>query len=426
MPYFIATAMSVLAAASVGLFFYSGGFNPKSAAQPTTAVTAPAIPTVTSDGFVQSRTPADCPMMATSLPNVYVTADPQGQFRFYSYTDTGFVNITDVEEKDVTVTCSFQKIPARLYCIEQDGAKLGYGLFTTALYPEDDVRLYDYAFFRVTDMPQGYGSADALLLVDFDKDDFARADKTYSEVFSLNLSSGKTELLTSENGRTVDNNARMRTDWAQLNDALLRFGGDKLYLSGRNYQLDSKTADIIRNIDTSRTKPTWVASGLYEDSLYSDGDKLYYAKASDGGFDLYSMDKQQNETKAGTLTGSAENYLFSGDWMLEKNTLALIRISTGESKDCGKEIFESGQTLGNPTYFSVSPDGSKLVILFDGEQQQAALVRLNAAGSEKSFDLVSQTGLFTTICDQAVWVSDSLFLTTAETTDAYETLVWKF
>ena len=207
-------------------------------------------------------------MMATSLPNLYVTADPRGQFRFYSYTDTGFINITDVEEKDVTVTCSFQKLPARLYYIEQDGAKLGHGLFTTALYPQDDVRLYDYAFFRMTDMPQGYGNADALLLVDFDEDDFARADKTYSEVFSLNLSSGKTELLTSENGRTVDNKARMRTDWAQLNDALLRFGGDKLYLSGRNYQLDSKTADIIRNTDTSRTKPTLIdTAGLCHTQL---------------------------------------------------------------------------------------------------------------------------------------------------------------
>ena len=425
MPYLIAAAMSVLAAASVGLFFYSGGFHPAPAAPKETVTEAPAVPSVTSEGFVQTRTPADCPLMATDLPNVYVAANPYGLFRFYSYTDAGFVNIPDVQEKEITVTCSHQKIPTKLYYIEQDGAKTGYGLFMTTLY-EDDVRLYNYAFFHMTDMPQSYGKGDALLLVDFDEDDFAREDKTYSEVFSLNLSNGKTELLTSENGRTVDNLARMRTDWAQLNDALLRFGGEKLYLSGRNYQLDSTTADIIYNADTSRTKPTWVASGLYKKYLYCDGEKLYYVKQTDSGFDTYCMDGERTETKIGSFEGSVDDYLFRGDYMLQKNTLALTRISTGESKDKSKEIMTSSYALGNPTYFSVSPDGTKLVILFDGETQQAALVNLAAANGEKVYELVQQEGLFTTSCDQCVWLSDDMFLTTAETTDAYETLVWKF
>ena len=426
MPYIIASAMSVLAAASVGLFFYSGGFRAAPAAPQTTATTeAPASQSVTSDGFVRSRTPADCPLMATELPNVYVSANPYGQFRFYTYTDGGFVNVTDVQEKEISVTCSHQKIPTKLYYIEQDGAKTGYGLFMTTLY-EDDVRLYDYAFFHLTEMPQNYGKGDALLLVDFDEDDFACADKTYSEVFSLNLSSGKTELLTSENGRTVDNLARLRTDWAQLNDALLRFGGEKLYLSGRNYQLDSTTADVIYNADTSRTKPTWVVSGLYERYLYSDGEKLYYVKETGDGFETYALDGERKETKLGAYTGSVDDYLFSGDYMLEKNTLALTCVSTGESKGKNVDLLSSGESFGNPKYFSVSPDGTKLVILFDGEQQQAALARLAAANGEKSFELVRQEGLFTTSCDQGMWLSDDTFLTTAETADAYETLIWQF
>lgn len=425
MPYIIASAMTVLAAASVGLFFYSGGFSPKSAAPTETVSEAPAPQSVSADAFIQSRTPADCPLMPTDLPNVYVAANPYGQFRFYTYTDAGFVNITDVQEKEIRVTCSHQKIPTKLYYVEQDGAKTGYGLFMTTLY-EDDVRLYDYAFFHMTDMQPAYGKTDEMLLVDFDEDDFARADKTYSEVFSLNLDSGKTELLTSENGRTVDNLARLRTDWAQMNDALLRFGAEKLYLSGRNYQLDSTRADIIYNADTSRTKPTWVASGLYKKYLYSDGNVLCYVKETETGLELYSLDKDRTETKIGAYEGSVDNYLFCGDWMLEKNTFSLTRVSTGESRDAAMQLLASSQAFGNPRYFSVSPDGTKLVILFDGEMQQAALVRLTAADGEKAYDLVQQKGLFTTSCDQGAWLSDDAFLTVAETADAYETLIWKF
>lgn len=426
MPYIIASAMSLLAAAAVGLFFYSGGWRPQPETVTAPSTTqAPAVQSVKADGFIRSRTPAEDPLMATELPNVFVSANPYGQFRFYDYTDEGFVTITDVQEKELSVTCSHQKIPAKLYYVEKDGAKTGYGLFMTTLY-EDDVRLYNYAFFHMTDMPQGYGKADSLLLVDFDERDFARADKTYSEVFSLDLSSGKTELLTSENGRTVDNLARMRTDWAQLNRALLQFGGEKLYLSGRNYQLDSTQADIIYNADTSRTKPTWVASGLYDKYMYCNGDELFYVKETDGALETYALSADRTESRLASYTGSADDYLFSGDYMLEKSTLALTRVSTGESKSAAQAVLQSGQKLGNPTYCSVSPDGGKAVILFDGEQQQAALVRLTAAGAEKSYELVQQEGLFTVSCDQGVWLSDDTFMTTAETETAYETLLWQF
>ena len=421
MPYVIASAMSVLAAASVGLFFYSGGFHPQPAKQPETTVTQPVKAPVSSDDAIRLRSPSEYPLMPTEIEGVFVSANPYGLFNFYEYTNGGFIACTDAQEMDVTVTCSHQELPAKLHYLQRGDALTGYGLFLTTLY-EDDVRLYDYAFLHLVNMPEGYGSGDAMLLVDFDEADFAKADKTYTEVLSFNLSNGKSGRLTSDNGRTVDNMGRLRTDWAQMNGALLRLGAEKWYLSGRNYQLDSTTADIIYNADTSNTKPKLIASGLYENCLYAEDGTLYYVKQTDSGIDAYSLTTDGKETKLGSYTGTADDYLFADGRMLEKSTLALTRLSTGESKDTAMQLLASSQTLGNPMYFSVSSDGTKLVILFDDETQCAALCDL-ATGTCRT---VRQEGLFTNSCSQIAWLSAESFVTVAETETGYETLVWAF
>ncbi len=419
MPYVIAAAMSVLAAASVGLFFYSGGFHPQPQKQPetTTAAQVTAEP-VSADGVIRSRAGAEYPLMPTEIENVFVSANPFGLFNFYEYANGDFTACTDAQEMDVTVTCSHQELPAKLHYLQRGDEITGYGLFLTTLY-EDDVRLYDYAFLHLVNMPEGYGSGDAMLLVDYDEADFAKADKTYSEVLSFNLSNGKTARLTSDNGRTVDNMGRLRTDWAQMNGALLQLGAEKWYLSGRGYQLNSTSADIIFNADTSNTKPKWITSGLYENWLYTENGTLYYVKETDGGFDAYSLTADGKEEKLGSYAGSVDDYLFSGAYMLEKNTLALTRLTTGESKDIGSVI---GTAPGSPAYFGVSPDGAKFVLLCDGETQSAVLLDLTTNASQQ----VRQTGLFTNSCSQIDWLSADSFLTVAETETGYETLIWAF
>ena len=418
MPYLIASAMSILAAASVGLFFYSGGFHAKPQAEETTVQAAPAVETVSEDGLIRKRAQADYPFMPTQIEGIFVSANPYGLFNFYEYTGSGFTACTDAQEMDVTVTCSHQKIPAKLHYLRRGDQLTGYGLFLTTLF-EDDVRLYDYAFLHLTNMPKGYGDGDAMLLVDFDEEDFAKADKTYTEVLSIDLQSGKSKPLTSDNGRTVDELGRLRTDWAQMHDALLTLGGEKLYLSGRNYQLDSTTADIIYNADTSNQKPKWIASGLYENYLYSANGKLYYVKSAETGVDTYALTADGTEQKLGSYAGSVDDYLFSGDYMLEKNTLALTRVSTGESKDIASIVKTAP---GSPAYFSVSADGTKLVLLCDGETQGAALCDLTAGTSRQ----VLQKGLFTRACSQIIWLDAGAFMTVAETATGYETLFWAF
>ncbi len=419
-PYLIAGAMTILAAASVGLMFYSGGLHPNKAPEQTSAPQAAAPQQIVgeaADGFIRNRLELEYPLLPTEIPDVYVTADPYGAFTFYSYDSGVLTPCEGAQEKDVTVTCSHQQIPATLHYLQQGDTLTGYGLFRSNL-TDQDVRLYAYAFFHLTNMPSGYGSGDSMLLVDFDPEDFAKADKTYSEVFSMSLPGGKTTRLTSDNGRTVDNLGRLRTDWAMMHPALLEFGGDHLYLSGRNYQLASDTADIVYNADTSNTKPRLVASGLYEDYLNAKGDALYYVKQAEQSVQICSLSREGQEKTLNTYPGDVASYLFSGDYMLEKNTLALTCVSTGVSKDLMSTV---GALPGRPSLFGVSPDGSKLVILCDGETQSAILVDL----AKNTAHVVQDKGLFAPACTQICWKSGS-FLTIAEADSGYTLLSWSF
>ncbi len=418
MPYVIATAMSVLAAASVGLFFYSGGFHPQPQKQPETTAAVMTTEPASEDGLVRARSASEYPLMPTEIENVFVTADPYGQFTFYEFADGAFKPCEGAQELEVTVTCSHQDLPAKVYYLQRGDDLTGYGLFLNTL-TDKDVRLYDYAFMHMVNMPAGYGSGDAMLLVDYDKDDFAKADKIYTEAVSVNLTNGKTARLTSDNGRTVDMMGRLRTDWAQMNTALLQLGAEKWYLSGRGYALDSTTADIIYNADTSNTKPKWITSGLYENYLYAENGTLYYVKEAEGGFDAYSLTTDGKETKLGSYTGSLSDYLFSGGYMLEKNTLALTRLTTGESKDIGSVV---GAAPGSPAYFSVSSDGAKFVLLCDGETQSGVLLDLTSNSCRQ----IRQKNLFANSCTQLNWLTADSFITVAEAATGYETLIWSF
>ena len=161
-----------------------------------------------------------------------------------------------------------------------------------------------------------------------------------------------------------------------------------------------------------------MASGLYENYLNAKNDVLYYAKPAEDSVQMWSMTKDGQEKALGSYPGSVEDYLFSGDYMLEKNTLALTCVSTGVSKDLMGLV---GSVPGNPSVFGISPDGGKLVILCDGETQSAVLVDLATNGCH----VVQEKGLFTPGCTQLCW-KGSAFLTIAEAESGYTLLSWSF
>lgn len=354
------------------------------------------------DRYIVSEGITDYPILPTDIENIFVRHSPDGVFKYYEYTDENALSpLGDVKTVKVTVTCSSQKIPATIYYVDTGDSVTGYGLFTTAI-SDADVKLYEYAFFKICDMPEGYGDESVMLLVDFDKDDFLRAEKTYSEIFGLDLNSGKTTKLTGDNGRTVDKNGRMRTDWAVMTDTLLKTcGGERLYLSGRSYLLGTmnEKSDVLLINDASK-KPSWKVSGIYGTYLKVTNDGLVYLRQTENGFDSV-LNKDGDETVIAGFTERLDRYLISGDWLLNKFSLELTNILTGYRVTIGSEI-------KYPTSFNVNPEGTKAVIFRATPSNQTAVLCSLETGA---FTASAGDNIVVPGIENAMWVGEGKFIT---------------
>ncbi|MBQ6117804.1 MAG: hypothetical protein IJK98_01105, partial [Clostridia bacterium] len=122
------------------------------------------------------------PLLKTDVENIYYAMDTQGNVNFYQAENGGLTMIEESGSFEVKAPCSGQEIPAVIHYIELPERTIGYGLYTNTLY--DGVYLYDYAFFKVTDMvPAFAGESDLLMLLDVDKSRFYQDDKVFSEAF---------------------------------------------------------------------------------------------------------------------------------------------------------------------------------------------------------------------------------------------------
>ena len=175
------------------------------------------------------------PLLKTDVENIYYAMDTQGNVNFYQAENGGLTMIEESGSFEVKAPCSGQEIPAVIHYIELPEQTIGYGLYTNTLY--DGVYLYDYAFFKVTDMfPAFAGESDLLMLLDVDKSRFYQDDKVFSEAFYLYSDHTCSHFL-NENQRIVDMNARMRTDYKMFTSDILGQTGNVLFFSSRFYRL---------------------------------------------------------------------------------------------------------------------------------------------------------------------------------------------
>jgi len=409
------TAALAVAAAGVMTYTYIGGREPD-VETPTEPAVDPAA--LTDYGsFVLSEGQLSYPLLPTEINGIVAELDPGGVFRFYEYAADRLVPCADVKHVNVSVECSSQNIPATVYYVERGGKTAGFGLFTTAI-SDANVKLYDYAFFKAVTMPQGYGNNRAMLLVDFDKDDFASDNKSYSEIFSWNPDNGKAERLTSDSGRTVDEYGRMRNDWAVMTDQLLKSaGGKRLYLSGRHYNLNTLTqvCDVLTIANTSAKPPKTVTgiAGAYLE-VYDGGDTLVYLKEVPGGFG--ALKKQGgNETVVKTFEGKLSDYLLGSRFLLNKETLVLTEIASGREAKLKASV-------KNPVAFSMSPDGRRIVILGGGKTQTAVFYDLSSGESSTA----AEEGIFSEEYTQIIWLQSDAFAAMAEKDGALVYRIFRF
>lgn len=301
-------------------------------------------------------------LMKTDIPDIFYTMTEEGEVSFYEVAEGRIKPVEETGVRDLEVTCSGQKLPASVHYIEKDGSTAGVGLFTNKLHP--DVYLYDYAFFKLTDMfPAFKGKSGLLLLIDINKNRFYSDDKIFSESFYV-YSSGKTEHFLSENQRIVGGNAMLRSDYKMFTSDIMDQPKDRvLFFSSRYYTAmeNEEKIDILtsggggENVDN--LKYVEDVLGLY---FWRNENGTKYFAETETGFELRNFDGKETTKTVKAFEGNIkEDYIVKGNMILE--------IETGNIYDVVKEKeykldYSKFKMNFTPDLFGVSPEGKYCIV----------------------------------------------------------------
>lgn len=277
------------------------------------------------------------PIMKTDLDGVYYTMSKLGEVKFFTVDGTTITQQPESKTYDITVKCTEQDIPATIHCYTADDGKIvGYGLFTTAI-SDAEVYIYDYAFFKLTDLPSAYAANDSyLVLVDTTKEDFYSNDKIYEENFRFNTASGEAANILSTENRAFDDVGAFRGDYTMLtDDAIARCGENMLFFSSRQYHLYSKEhkLDIYMagGSGNNRDNNRYIQDVMDFWFAFDSNGSVLALQRTDAGFDLISYDgKEQSVVKS--FKGGYDRYIRSGDWLFNKDTLEICHLTDGSVK----------------------------------------------------------------------------------------------
>ena len=297
--------------------------------------------------------------LPTDFDNIYYTADLKNSVKFYEYSGGQMVasNLA-IKQVKANLAATYETIPVTVNYIEKDGKACGYGVFVSDM--KADVDVYSYAFVKLTAKPSGYGEG-YLLLADFDKKNFYKADKIYSEIYNLDLASGKTSTYVSNNTRLIDKNGSFRQDWTMLTDDFIKnLGGAKYFISSRYYNQSEKgtRADIMELSNAYR--PKIVVEDILGIWFVNDANGIHFLRKNENGFANMCGDRVLTQFEGDYFT----DYMQSGKYLINKKSLEIIDLLTGEIKTL-EDI-----NIASADVFSVSPDGTKAVFASYGKTNE--------------------------------------------------------
>lgn len=337
-----------------------------------------------SETLEKSNFTSDYPLVQTQQRDIFYEAHPDGTIKFYKFANGTFTQITEgVNKKDVTLTCSYQKVKFKLHYLKADVGTIGYGLFNST--QSDDTKLFSYIFVRMMDCPKAYASyskTDYVLLTDMDAEDAYNPDKTYSDMYSYNIKSETTTLVVSQRDRLVQRDGTMREDWTIFTDSMLNSNvKHNLFATRRFYDTSENAREIYDIISVKNSRATKKAS-----TTTVTGSPSYVVREKDGAYFCFANTKSgfdliKNGDKKNPLASFQETfdeYSVSRNYILNKTTCELTDITSGTVTELRKADFT--ELSG----FAVNDSASKAV-LFCNDEPQSIIIYDTATGEEKVY-----------------------------------------
>lgn len=399
----VAAVLAVVMVASVAVFFISKGDGGAEVKNPEPVAYSYEQSAYTMSPSSSLKGENGEIFMPTDFENIYYTASLDGKIAFYEYNAGSFAASTlPVKTVKANLSATYEKIPVTVNYIEKDGKACGYGVFTSDM--SADVDVYSFAFVKLINKPAGYGTGH-LLLADFDKNEFYKNDKIYSEIYNFNLSNGSASTYVSNNTRLIDINGAFRNDWTMLTDDFIEnLGNAKYFISSRYYTGDErgKRADIMVLSDAYR--PQIAVEDMLGLWFVNDANGMHYLRKTAKGF-ANVVNAGGTETVLSEFEGDYfADYLQSGKWLINKKSLVFTDLLTGATKTL-KDI-----NISSADSFAVSPDGNKLVFASNGEANAKGtmiqqLTYCTADGS-KAPEVYAEPLLFAESCD-FVWLDNN-------------------
>lgn len=381
---YLATAFIVfIAVLMTAIFIMMGDNNPfnRNPLQGETTTVPPAS-LVDTEAYLDAASESgrlSYPLLATDIDDVLYSMSETGEVVFFRITNGSLEEVEDIQTLDVSVEISNQDVPATVYYIQEDDVLTGFGLYTSEA-SNSDVFLYDYAFFKITNLPIINGltskyrsSSTCLLLVDTNKNDLYYSNKLFEEAFAYDMNDGRSIRYLSDANRSIDDRGAKRADYAMLTDEVIddKTGNEILFFSSRHYHLfeTSNTVDIFRSGGSGNNKDNnrivKEALGFYAKN--TDDGFLYLEKTDTGFATIKHTSSEQEELYS--YTGDFADHIRSKDYLLSKNTNTVYHIPTNQTVN----INISGGDNFKAEIFSVSQNG-KYALMRGISQQVPALV----------------------------------------------------
>lgn len=292
-------------------------------------------------------------LVQTDIPDVFYGYSSTYELQYYQYKDNKMVPVKSTGTVKASVDMGNETIPVKIDYFQLGGKIFGTGLFVAN--KSENVYFYDMIAFQLVNLPKGYGEdGKALLLATTSKNVLTQKVTLWPESFVVDLETGKTSRFLKVINRNIDITTGAGVeDFCMLTNEGYNASGKIPFITAREYEAGSGKLDIF--IKSGKDEKLF-ANEIYGKFLLTDGNSVIFMRKTDKGFDVIRKTGEE-ETVTGSFYGTmGTNYMYSGDYIFNKNDGKLYNLKTGDVKNI------IGYRM-SAEMMSVSPDGKYLVML---------------------------------------------------------------